>query len=80
MISAGLAPWTLKDLIITSLVAIYHQASTTNLPVSVHDECLPRLTPARSIIQIIRKRSESISHNYDPYRQINTEDFDALPL
>lgn len=36
---AGLVPWTLKKLIITLSVAIYHQASPTNLPVSADDGC-----------------------------------------
>lgn len=36
---AGPAPWTLKELIITPSVAIYHQAGPTNLPVSPHDGC-----------------------------------------
>lgn len=36
---AGPAPRTLTELIITLSVAIYHQASPTNLPVSPHDGC-----------------------------------------
>lgn len=36
---AGLTPQTLTELIITLSVAICHQASPTNLPVSAHDGC-----------------------------------------
>lgn len=50
---AGLAPQTLKELIITFSVAIYHKASPTNLPESAHDGCFAT-SNARSLVHADR--------------------------